>query len=53
VAVEETLDLSEFVRGSGKFPLTQQDDPTCSNAAYRVFGMVEHMGSLNGGHYTS
>lgn len=53
VSVEETLDLSGLVSDSGKSPLTQQDDPSCRSATYRVFGMVEHMGSLNGGHYTS
>jgi ubiquitin carboxyl-terminal hydrolase 8 len=53
VVLRETLDLSEFVEGTSKKLLTQKDDPSVSNPYYDLYGIVEHMGSLNGGHYTA
>lgn len=53
IKLEERLNLQEFASGSSKYTLTKQDDETCRNSTYEIFGMVEHMGSLNGGHYTT
>jgi ubiquitin C-terminal hydrolase len=53
VVLKETLDLTEFVEGTSKKVLTQKDDPSVSNPYYDLYGIVEHMGSLNGGHYTA
>ena len=45
VQIDEHIDLSKLVQ--------QSDDPTSKNAVYELFGIVDHMGSLNGGHYVS
>jgi ubiquitin carboxyl-terminal hydrolase 8 len=53
VNINKSLELDDFVRDSGKFQVTQQDDRTAKYPVYELYGVVEHMGSLNGGHYTS
>jgi len=45
VNIPEVLDLSKLVVDS--------EDKSTQYPRYNLFGIVDHMGSLNGGHYTA
>lgn len=45
VELPEVLDLSDLV--------TESKDKTVAAPVYKLFGFVNHVGSLNGGHYTA
>ena len=45
VRIPEILDLSEIIINS--------EDPTARNPVYKLYGIINHIGSLNGGHYTA